>query len=65
MKRRYFRQWLEQLLIAINCFIFCFMACINDFTSKGLLIIIILILVFMINAKLLKKYSKLLNKKED
>ena len=46
----------------INCFIFCFIASINDFTSIKAYLILILILgtIFYINYRILKKYSKVL-----
>lgn len=64
-KKRYLKKWLEKLLILINTFIFCFIACINDFTSIKAYLLLILILgsIFYINYRILKKYSRLL--KED
>lgn len=61
-KKRYLKKWLDYTLITINCFIFCFIACIDDFTSIKAYLLLILILgsIFYINYKILKKYSRVL-----
>lgn len=61
-KRIYLKRWLDYTLISINCFIFCFIASINDFASikEYLLLILILGSIFYINYKILKKYSRIL-----
>lgn len=66
-KKRYLKKWLDYTLIMINCFIFCFIASINDFTSIKAYLILILILgtIFYINYRILKKYSKVLKDIKD
>lgn len=61
-KKLYLKKWFDYTLIIINCFIFCFIASINDFTSIKAYLILILILgtIFYINYRILKKYSKVL-----
>ena len=61
-KRIYLKKWLDYTLIIINCLIFCFIACIDNFTSikEYLLLILILGSIFYINYKILKKYSRVL-----
>lgn len=61
-KRIYLKKWLDYTLIMINCFIFCFIACINDFESIKAYLLLVLILgsIFYINYKILKKYSRVL-----
>lgn len=66
-KRLYLKKWLDYTLIAINTMIFCFIACIDDFTSikAYLLLILILCSIFYINYKILKKYSRVLKDDEE
>lgn len=66
-KRLYLKKWLDYTLITINCFIFCFIACIDDFTSikAYLILIIILSTIFYINYKILKKYSRVLKNDDE
>lgn len=61
-KRIYLKKWLDYTLISINTMIFCFIACIDDFTSIKAYLLLILILgsIFYINYKILKKYSRVL-----
>lgn len=61
-KKVYLKKWLDYTLIIINCFIFCFITCIDDFTSIKVYILLMLILgsIFYINYKILIKYSKIL-----
>lgn len=61
-KKRVLKKWCESLLIFVNCLIFCFLACINDFQNIKTLILIslVLITIFYINYKILIKYSKTL-----
>ena len=67
MKKLYLKKWLDYTLTIINCFIFCFIASINDFTSirKYLLLILVLGSIFYINYKILKKYSRVLKDNEE
>ena len=66
-KRIYLKKWLDHTLIIINCFIFCFIASINDFASikEYLLLILILGSIFYINYRILKKYSRILRDNEE
>lgn len=61
-KKLYLKKWLDYTLIIINCFIFCFIASINNFTSikSYLLLILILGSIFYVNYRILKKYSRIL-----
>ena len=61
-KKLYLKKWLDYTLITINTMIFCFIACIDDFTSIKAYLLLILILgsIFYINYKILKKYSRVL-----
>lgn len=63
MKKTYLKKWLDYTLIIINCFIFCFIICLDDFTS--LLSILVLGSIFYINCKILKKYSRILKDDEE
>lgn len=60
MKKRYFKTWIDASYNFINIMLFCFIAMINDFNN--LYIYILLIIIFIINCKILKKYSKIFNK---
>lgn len=66
-KRLYLKKWLDYTLISINTMIFCFIACIDDFTSIKAYLLLILILgsIFYINYKILKKYSRVLKDDEE
>lgn len=66
-KRLYLKKWLDYTLITINTMIFCFIACIDDFTSIKAYLLLILILgsIFYINCKILKKYSRVLKDDEE
>lgn len=66
-KRLYLKKWLEKLLIFINTMIFCFIACIDDFTSIKAYLILIIILgsIFYINYKIISKYGRLLKDNEE
>lgn len=66
-KRIYLKKWLDYTLISINTMIFCFIACIDDFTSIKAYLLLILILgsIFYINYKILKKYSRVLKDDEE
>ena len=66
-KKLYLKKWLEKTLITINCFIFCFICCIDDFTSikAYLLLIITLFTIFYINYRIIKKYGRLLKDDEE
>ena len=66
-KRLYLKKWLDYTLISINTMIFCFIACIDDFTSIKAYLLLILILgsIFYINYKILKKYSRVLKNDEE
>ena len=66
-KRLYLKKWLDYTLIGINTMIFCFIACIDDFTSVKAYLLLILILgsIFYINYKILKKYSRVLKDDEE
>lgn len=61
-KKLYLKKKFDYTLITINCFIICFIACIDDFTSikEYLLLVLILGIIFYINCKILKKYSRIL-----
>ena len=63
-KKRYLKKWLEKILITINALIFCFFAMIEDFTTQGFLILLILLIVFIINALIISKYGRLLKEEE-
>lgn len=67
IKRIYLKRWLDYTLIIINCFIFCFIASINDFESIKAYLLLVLILgsIFAINYKILKKYSRVLKDDEE
>ena len=66
-KRLYLKKWLDYTLITINCFIFCFIASINDFESIKAYLLLVLVLgsIFAINYKILKKYSRVLKDDEE
>lgn len=66
-KKIYLKKWLDYTLITINTMIFCFIACIDDFTSIKAYLLLILILgsIFYINYKILKKYSRVLKDVEE
>lgn len=65
-KKIYLKKWLDYTLIIINCFIFCFVASINDFTSiREYLLLILILSIFYINYKILKKYSRILKDDEE
>lgn len=66
-KKIYLKKWLDYTLISINTMIFCFIACIDDFTSIKAYLLLILILgsIFYINYKILKKYSRVLKDDEE
>ncbi len=66
-KKIYLKKWLDYTLITINTMIFCFIACIDDFTSIKAYLLLILILgsIFYINYKILKKYSRVLKDDEE
>lgn len=66
-KRIYLKKWLDYTLIIINCFIFCFIASINDFESIKAYLLLVLILgsIFAINYKILKKYSRVIKDDEE
>lgn len=57
-KKRYLKKWCDKLLININIFIFIILASLNNINN--LLNVILLIIIFLINCKILKKYSKVL-----
>ena len=65
-KKRYIKKWLEKMLISINCFIFCLVACIDDFTSIKAYLLLILCcgLVFGFNALIINKYGRILKDNE-
>lgn len=66
-KKLYLKKWLDYTLITINCFIFCFIASINDFESIKAYLLLVLILgsIFYINCKILKKYSRVIKDDEE
>ena len=66
-KKIYLKKWLDYTLITINTMIFCFIDCIDDFTSIKAYLLLILILgsIFYINYKILKKYSRVLKDDEE
>lgn len=64
-KKRYLKKWLEYILIYINTLIFCFIACINEINFKGLLIILLLLIIFGLNALIINKYGRILKELED
>ena len=61
-KKIYLRRWLEKTLITINCFIFCFICCIDDYKSikDYLLLLLVCGLVFGFNSLIIKKWGRLL-----
>lgn len=63
-KKRYLRGWLEKTLIIINTLIFCFICMVNDFNFKGFIILIILLLIFGVNALIINKYGRILKDNE-
>ena len=67
MKKLYFKKWVEKTLIFVNCFIFCFIACIDDFKSIEAYLLIVLIggAIFYINFKLIAKYGRLYKEIEE
>lgn len=64
MKKRYFKRWIDILLINMTALLFMFITVIEynsiiiDFIIK-----IISLLLIIINTKLLKKYSRILEEK--
>ena len=60
MKKRYFKTWIDVSYNFINIMLFCFIAMINDFNN--LYMYILLIIIFIINCRILKKHSKIINK---
>lgn len=66
-KKLYLKKWLEKTLIFINTLIFCFICCIDDFTSikAYLLLMITLFTIFYINYRIIKKYGRLLKDDEE
>lgn len=66
-KKLYLKKWLDYTLITINTMIFCFIACIDDFTSIKAYLLLVLVLgsIFAVNCKILKKYSRVLKDDED
>ena len=66
-KKLYLKKWLENTLITINGLIFCFVCCIDDFTSikAYLLLMIVLFTIFYINYRIIKKYGRILKDNEE
>lgn len=66
-KKLYLKKRLEKILISINCFIFCLVCCINDFTSIKIYLVLIITLftIFYINYKIIKKYGRILKDNEE
>lgn len=60
MKKRRFKNWIDILYNFINIMLLCFIIMINDYTN--ILYYLLLIIIFIINCKILKKYSKIFNK---
>ena len=58
--KRYFKTWIDVSYNFINIMLFCFIAMINDFNN--LYMYILLIIIFIINCRILKKHSKIINK---
>lgn len=57
-KKRYLKKWCDKLLILINVLIFVILTSLN--IIDDILNIILLVVIFSINAMILKKYSKIL-----
>ena len=55
---RSIKKWVEQVLLFINVSIFVILASVNNIDN--IFNIILLIVIFLINAMILKKYSKIL-----
>ena len=62
MKKRHLKKWFEKILLLINSIIFVLIGTgIESFlnSSKNILILIILLLIFIFNHMLLYKYTKI------
>lgn len=62
MKKRHLKKWFEKMLLLINSIIFVLIGTgIESFlnSSKNILILIILLLIFICNHILLYKYTKI------
>ena len=59
-KKLYLKKWLEKTLILINAFIFMFLAMVNDFNFKGLIVLVALLIVFSFNGLIISKHGRLL-----
>lgn len=60
MKKRYFKTWIDVSYNFINIMLLYFIIMINDFTN--ILYYLLLIIIFIINCRILKKHSKIINK---
>lgn len=59
MKKRYFKTWIDYTLKIINFYILLLIAGLETKDLKSdIILTIILLIIFIMNHKLLKKYSK-------
>ena len=65
-KKRYLKSWLDKTLLYINTIIFTFIAISIDSIGNNTYnkILIILMIIFIVNALVLNKYSKILKEEE-
>ena len=65
-KKTYLKSWLDKTLLYINTIIFTFIAISIDSISNSTYnkILIILMIIFIVNALVLNKYSKILKEEE-
>lgn len=65
-KKRYLKSWLDKTLLYINTIIFTFVAVSIDSIGNSVYnkVLIILMIIFIVNALVLNKYSKILKEEE-
>lgn len=65
-KKRYLKSWLDKTLLYINTIIFTFIAVSIDSIGNSTYnkVLIISMIIFIVNALILNKYSKILREEE-
>lgn len=65
-KKRYLKSWLDKTLLYINTIIFTFIAVSIDSIGNSTYnkVLIISMIIFIVNALILNKYSKILKEEE-
>lgn len=65
-KKRYLKSWLDKTLLYINTIIFTFIAVSIDSIGNNTYnkVLIISMIIFIVNALILNKYSKILKEEE-